>query len=389
MSNPTWNKSAPRCAAVAGADLAKMNLRPDRMGLSHPVFFCLTGDMRLSGNSTWRGKTASWLAAFLALLAGCGVQDEGPSAADEALVRVVLQTDWFPQPEHGGFYQALAKGYYREAGLDVEILPGGPNAMSVQKVLKGTAHFAMNRADTIYQLTVRGAPLLMVMATLQHDPQAILLHADDPADSLGDLDGRRVMAVPGLSWIKWIEAKYDIQLDILPHDFGMDRFLSDPRFIQQCLLTNEPFYMRRAGADVKVLPLSDSGFDPYHGIYCLREFAAAQPEVVARFVAASIRGWSDFILNDPAPALARIAELNPKMTPEFMAFSVETLRTRRLVTGRDSEQPQVGRIDPRRMRAMASEMRELGLVEGEPAARDWFTTRFLIKPADAPAGALP
>ncbi|HSH09505.1 MAG TPA: ABC transporter substrate-binding protein, partial [Oceanipulchritudo sp.] len=178
---------------------------------------------------------------ILPLLPGCG----GTKESDPALPRVVLQTDWFPQPEHGGFYQALAKGFYEEAGLDVVILPGGPNAMSTQKVLKGSAHFAMNRADTIYSLACREVPLLMVMATLQHDPQAILLHASNPIQRLEELDGHRVMAVPGLAWIKWLEAKYGIKLDIIPHDFGLERFLNDPGFIQQCLLTNEPFYARQ------------------------------------------------------------------------------------------------------------------------------------------------
>jgi NitT/TauT family transport system substrate-binding protein len=251
--------------------------------------------------------------------------------------------------------------------------------MSTQKVLKGRAHFAMNRADTIYNLWLREVPIQMVMATLQHDPQGILLHADNPVDSLADLDGRKVMAVPGLSWIKWLEARYGIEMEIIPHDFGMERFLNDPDFIQQCLVTNEPFYMRQAGAEVKVLPLRASGFDPYHGIYCLSGWADDNPDLVSRFVEASVRGWRDFILGDPSPAFELIAELNPRMTSDFMEFSYRTMHRENLVTGGSPDGSQVGWLDPARMEAMAKELQHLGLVEaGDNATgRTWYTTEFL------------
>lgn len=304
---------------------------------------------------------------------GCGRSDS------HDLTGVTLQTDWFPQPEHGGFYQALALGFYEQEGLDVTILPGGPNAMSTQKVLKGRAQFAMNRADTIYSLANRDVPIVMVMATLQHDPQAILLHESNPIQSFDQLDGQRIMAIPGLNWIKWIEAKYDIQLEIIPHDFGIERFMNDPAFIQQCLQTNEPFYVRQAGANPKVLPLRDSGFDPYHGIYCMESFATENPDTVKRFVRASVRGWRDFILNDPSPALELIQERNPKMNDTFMDYCYSTLREQNLVTGQNSTAGElVGDLNPARMEALVAEMQQLGLIDkSEAIERSWYTTQFL------------
>ena len=326
---------------------------------------------------------------FCSFITGCG-GEEGDSFRDgKRLQRVVLQTDWFPQPEHGGFYQALAKGFYEEAGLEVIILPGGPNAMSTQKVLKGQAHFAMNRADTIYSLAAREVPLLMVMATLQNDPQALLLHAGNPIEHLRELDREQVMAVPGLTWIRWLEARYGIELEIIPHDFGLERFINDPDFIQQCLLTNEPYYVREAGVEVKVLPLRESGFNPPHGIYCLRETALEDPEMVRRFVQASARGWRDFALNDPSPAFALIAELNPKMTPGFMEFSRNTLIREALITAKGSG---TGFLDPKRIDRLVRELHELGIVDPSDRPGDrWFTNRFLedFSPGDEPFDALP
>ncbi|MCD8482308.1 MAG: ABC transporter substrate-binding protein [Verrucomicrobia bacterium] len=281
----------------------------------------------------------------------------------QTLIRVTLQTDWFPQPEHGGFYQALANGYFREAGLDVEILPGGPNAMTVHKVLRGNAHFAMNRIDTILTLVEQNMPLTMVMATLQHDPQALMLHASHPAQSIADLDGATVMAIPGLTWISWVERRYGITLNIIPHDFGMERFLQNPLFIQQCLLTNEPYFVRKAGANPKVFPLADSGFDPYHGIYALSSTVENNPDLVRAFVKASQRGWQSFIFGDPAPALALIAERNPRMTPEFMEFAVSEMRARHLVEGRPEIEAFIGELRPQRVAELHDELVELGVLK--------------------------
>lgn len=331
--------------------------------------------------------TVPFLGLLVLLLGACAPRD---SVSENAPFEIILQTDWFPQPEHGGFYQAQARGFYEEAGLQVTILPGGPNAMSTQKVLTGRAHFAMNRADTIHRLRLRDVPVVMVMATLQHDPQALMLHAANPIETFEELDGETVMAIPGLAWIRWIEAAYEIDLEIIPHDFGMERFINDPAFIQQCLLTNEPYYVRQAGVEPKVLPLRESGFDPYHGIYCLDEFAQAHPEEVRRFVQASVRGWRDFILNDPQPAFALISARNPKMTPEFMEFSYRTLKQLKLVTGDAPDGGDVGMLDPRRMEAMVRELERLNLI-GKAAStdEDWFTTRFLVRPGDGPVGGLP
>ncbi|MEY3000896.1 MAG: hypothetical protein RL648_1110 [Verrucomicrobiota bacterium] len=313
---------------------------------------------------------------MIALLLG-GCTEKGlPESLANGRQSVVLQTDWFPQPEHGGFYQALANGFYEEEGLQVTILPGGPNAMSTQKVLSGRAHFAMNRADTIYSLATRDVPVTMVMATLQHDPQAILLHANNAINSLAELDGQSVMAIPGLTWIDWVEAKYGIKLDIIPHDFGMERFLQDPEFIQQCLLTNEPFYAGEAGFATKVLRLSDAGFDPYHGIYGLQSLVETDPDLVERFVRASIRGWRDFILGDPRPALDLIRERNPRMTEAFVAFSYAALQAHHLVTGSALNGSMVGQLDPERLNNMITDMEALGLADPHNRPLSWFTARF-------------
>lgn len=298
----------------------------------------------------------------------------------QTLTPVTLQTDWFPQAEHGGFYQALAKGYYREAGLEVTILPGGPNSFSVRKILGGQAQFAMNRADTIYALSQKGIPVQMVMASLRNDPQALMLHPENPIESLAQLDGASVMAVPGLMWIRWLEAKFGIRLEILPHDYGMDRFLADPAFIQQCLITNEPFYLRQRGVEPKLLRLAETGFNPPHGIYALRSFLNEQPETAHAFITASIRGWEDFMLGDPSPAFELISQRNPKMTREFLLFSHGEMVANELVMPANAPEA-TGQLSPTQLMSLAQELHLLGLIEGE-IKDDWFSVEFMRDFAD-------
>jgi NitT/TauT family transport system substrate-binding protein len=312
----------------------------------------------------------------LCLLIGCRPPEGVLEPAEDGLIPLVLQTDWFAQPEHGGFYQALARGFYEEVGLHVTILEGGPNAMTTAQVLNGRAHFAMNRMDTVMTLVAQGLPLKMVMVTLQDDPQGILVHADDPVETFADLDGRRVMAVPGLTWIRYVERKFGITLDILPHDFGMDRFLSDRRLIQQCLITNEPYYMERHGAPVRVLRLSDSGFNPFHGIYLHRDFARDHPEVVRRFVEASVRGWKDFVEGDPEPAFRMISERNRRMTPSFMTFSHAKLVDEMIIVGRGHTAENIGRIDPLRIHELYRGLRQLNLLPPDLDVSSTFSTQF-------------
>src|SRR5260370_25658357 len=107
------------------------------------------------------------LAASLFAL-GCRHSSGGPG-----LTQVVLRADWYPQPEHGGFYNALVKGYYKDEGLDVAIQPGGPYVGVTQQVASGSAQFGMAGSDAILEAVSDGQPVVAVAATMQRDPQGI------------------------------------------------------------------------------------------------------------------------------------------------------------------------------------------------------------------------
>jgi NitT/TauT family transport system substrate-binding protein len=307
----------------------------------------------------------------MALTAGCARKDaKRVDASGKPLFHVRLQTDWYPQGEHGGFYYALAMGYYEEEGLDVEIMPGGLTYMGALKVTEGQADFAMHKAEAILRHVDQGMPLRIVMATLQHDPQGIMVHDESPVRTFADLNGRKLMAMPGGTWLAYIEKKYAFEPVLIPSDKGMERFLSDPLLSQQCMITSEPFYASLNGVKTRVLLLKDAGFDPYHVVYTSDAFAAAHPDVVQAFVRASIRGWRDYLTKNPAPAFELIKSRNSRQTGAELDYARKLLIDGGYAMGEGGPEG-YGRIDGARMRHLAGQIMDLGVIKKMPDESVW------------------
>jgi NitT/TauT family transport system substrate-binding protein len=231
----------------------------------------------------------------------------------------------------------------------VEIWPGGPGAGIKLKVARGDAEFGMLRSDDIILSASRGLPLVMVAATMQHDPMALMVHAASPVRTFKDLDGRAVIGNVGMTYFPYLEKRYGITIEKRQNTYGLGEFLANPNTIQQCMLTNEPFFARQRGREVRTLPLADSGFDCYHVVFTRRDFLRNAPDTVRAFVQASIRGWRDYLGNDPAPAHAAILQRNPEMTPELLTFSRSEMIARKLVSGDPTKGEDIGRLSAERI----------------------------------------
>lgn len=303
----------------------------------------------------------------LALFAGCGKSDPAPAATGTAaagapLPKVRYQTDWFPQAEHGGHYQALAKGFYKEAGIDVEIITGGPGSPGVNGMLAGLSEIAMGRSDDVIMSVNQGLPLVIVGALMQQDPQALLLHDENPVKSFADLNGKSVMAVPGANWVTYVKARNRVDFNVIPLNFGLAQFMADKKFIQQCFITNEPYYVAQNGAKPRTLLLADTGFRPYRVYFCTQKYAREHPAEVRAFVAASIRGWDDFMAADPSPGKKLIAARNAQMTDAFMDYSIRAMAENKLIAGDPAKGEQTGLITKKRLQEQVDTLVELKII---------------------------
>jgi NitT/TauT family transport system substrate-binding protein len=299
-------------------------------------------------------------------------------AEDSGLTKIVFQADWYPQPEHGGFYTALAKGYYKDEGLDVTILPGGPYITVEKQVFSEAAQFGMGSSDKVLEANSQGQTLVGVEATMQHDPQGIMVRKDSPVRSFADLNGHSIAIKVGEStWFEFVVKQFHLDnVHVVPAMMNVANFVADPQYIQQAFATSEPFFAHQAGIETRVLLVSDAGYSPYRVVYTTRDFVQQHPEIVAKFVRASVKGWKVY-LNDPSAAHAMIIKLNPALNPEWMQFTWQQLRDGHFVAGDDPSGAQVGQMDPRRWATMYEQLVDLKVIDKPFDPETAYTLQFL------------
>jgi NitT/TauT family transport system substrate-binding protein len=281
-----------------------------------------------------------------ALLAAFALLSTGSAAF--ALDDVTFGTNWKAQAEHGGFYQAVATGIYENHGLNVTIRPGGPQVNHRQLLLAGRIDFNMaGNMFAAFNNAENDIPTVMVASMFQKEPQILMAHPDVGHDSLEDLKGTPILISNDarLTFWEWLKATYGYTDEqILPYTFNAAPFLADEQAVQQGYVTSEPFAVQQQGGFKPVVfLLADFGYDSYSTmIETTRSTVEENPDLVQRFVDASIEGWYSYLYGDPAPANDLIKADNPEMSDEQIAFSIEAMKSYGIVDSGDSETLGIG-----------------------------------------------
>ncbi|MES2694362.1 MAG: ABC transporter substrate-binding protein [Verrucomicrobiota bacterium] len=304
-------------------------------------------------------------------------------AADKKPTKITVQLDWVAEPEHGGFYQAEAKGYFRDAGLDVTIIPGGPGAQVLPSVATGKADIAQADQVGTLQQQAEGLPFVQFAAVFQDDPSGILVHADSPVRKFEDLQGKTIIARPAWPFLEFLKKKYGLKVNVVAQNFSVAAFLSNKEALQQGYYIAEPYHIVEAGGKMpRFLSTWDAGFRTYAVLVTNKKFAREHPEALRAFTAAYIRGWRDYLEGDPKPAHDAMKKINSQNTDAFMMFSRKMLIDEKLVTGRDADggPAKIGRLDPARFATQIAQLEEIGLLpKGKVTAAGTVTTDFLPK----------
>ncbi|MGH7946027.1 MAG: ABC transporter substrate-binding protein [Opitutaceae bacterium] len=304
-------------------------------------------------------------------------------AADKPSFKLTVQLDWVAEPEHGGFYQAEARGFFQEEGLDVTLIPGGPGAHVMPSVATGKADIGQADSTNTLLQQAEGLPVVQFAAVFQDDPSGILVHADSSVRAFKDLQGKTIVARPEWAFLKYLEKKYTLKFSIIPQNFSVAAFLSNKEALQQGYFIAEPFHIMKAGGkQPRFLSTWDAGFRAYAVLVTNRRFAREHPTELRAFVRAYIRGWRDYLERDPKPAHDAMKKANPTNTDDFMLFSRKMILEEKLVTGRDRDGgPQkIGRLDPARFATQISQLEDLDiLAKGKVTPASAMTTEFLPK----------
>ncbi len=300
--------------------------------------------------------------------------------------KIVLGTDWRAEAEHGGYYQALATGLYAKAGLDVTIRQGGPQVNHSQLLAAGKLDFAVAPNSFIpLNFVAENVPVVAVAAIFQKDPAVLIAHPAQGNDSLAALKGKKIMISPDtrIGFWRFLKSKYAYTDDqIAPYTFNLAPFLANTKSIQQGYITSEPFQIERTGIKPVVMLLADSGYASYASlIMAPRARLEKQPELVRRFVDASVQGWLDYLTADPAAANALIKRDNPDMTDELLAYGRAQLKAHGIIQSGDADGSGVGVMTAERWKAFFDVMAADGLYPKDLMYQRAYVTDFVAKGA--------
>ncbi len=308
----------------------------------------------------------------------------GPAPA-QTLDKVSFGTNWVAEAEHGGFYQALADGTYRKYGLDVTIVQGGPNANNRMLMTVGKLDFFMS-ANTLqgFDAVAQNVPIIDVAAMFQKDPQVLLAHPDQGINKLDDLKKLTIFVSPeGMtSYYQWLKADFGFKDDqVKPYTFNPQPFLADKHSAMQGYVTSEPFAVEREGKfKPKIFLLADQGFSDYSTLVeTRRELVEKKPDLVQRFVDASIVGWYNYLYGDNAPANALIKRQNPEMTDALLAYSVARMKEYGIVDSGDALTLGIGAMTDARMKDFFDKMLRAGAAKPGLDYRKSYTLQFVDK----------
>ena len=297
--------------------------------------------------------------------------------------KVRFGTNWVAEAEHGGFYQALADGTYAKYGLDVEIVSGGPQINNRILLSAGKLDFYIS-ANFLqaFAAVEQNVPTIVVAAIMQRDPITILAHPDTGIEKFEDL--KKVNLLLGadamVTSFRWLKSEHGFRDEqARPYTFNPQPFLANKNFALQGYVTSEPFVIEQAGKfKPKVFLLADHGFDGYATTLETRtDLLRNNPDLIARFVEASIVGWYNYLYGNNRVANDLIKKQNPEMTDALIAFSTAKMKEYGIVDSGDSLNLGIGAMQEARIKSFFEKMVKAGVVKADVNWRKSFDATFV------------
>lgn len=306
------------------------------------------------------------------------------AGAAQAQTAVTFGTNWLAQAEHGGFYQSVADGTYAECGLDVSIMPGGPQVNNRALLLAGKLDFHMG-GDLLqaFNAAKEGIPVVAVAATFQKHPQVLIAHPGK-AETFEDLKDLTLLIGDNgfASYYQWMIAAYGFTAEQRqPYTFNPAPFIADDGLAMQGYLSSEPYLIKKeAGITPDVFLIADAGYSTYATtIEAMAATIEKSPEVVSCFVDGSIKGWYNYLYGDNSAANELIKADNPEMTDDKIAFAISSMLENGIVDSGDALEMGIGAMSEEKITDFYEKMVEAGVIEAGLDYTSAFTTEFVNK----------
>jgi diguanylate cyclase (GGDEF)-like protein len=289
-----------------------------------------------------------------------------------AAENVRLQLRWLHQFQFAGYYMAVEKGFYAQAGLEVDIRPGGPGTPKpIDLLLEGDVDFAIGNSGMVIA-RMQGKPLVALAAIMQSSPIVWIVRADSDIYTPHDLAGKRVMLMPAPESAELLitlarEGVAHDRLELQQTSFNPQDLLDGNTDAYNGYISNEPFWLQQQQLPYRLIKPREYGVNFYSDVLTTREALLQQrPAQVEAFLQASLKGWQYALENVEESVQLIHQRYAPEKSLEHLRFEAEQLR--RLIM---PELVQLGHMNPGRWRAIAQSYQDLGMIEG-PIELDGF-----------------
>jgi NitT/TauT family transport system substrate-binding protein len=262
---------------------------------------------------------------------------------------------------------------------------GGPNANNRILLPVGKIDFFLSANNLEgFDAVTQNIPTVEVAAFFQKDPQVLIAHPDQGIEKLEDLKNLTLfVSQEGMAtYYQWLKADYGFKdSQVKPYTFNPQPFLANTNSVMQGYVTSEPFAIEKAAKFTpKVFLLADQGLGGYSTlIETRRDLVDKKPDLVQRFVSASIVGWYNYLYNDNSAGNALIKKQNPEMSDDLLAYSVSAMKKYGIVDSGDALTLGIGAMTDARMKDFFDEMVHAGVTKSGLDYRQAYTLQFVDK----------
>ena len=294
------------------------------------------------------------------------------SDACAANTAVTLQLRWLHQFQFAGYYAAMHKGFYQDAGLDVTIRQGGPGVDPVGDILAAKADFGVSNSSLVIDY-LNGKPVLLLGPIFQHSPSILLMRGrvERPVDLVGAgpvalMGGDQDVELKAMFLNEGIPLE---RLQFVPDDRHLDDLIEGRIAALYAYLSNEPFTLEQKGISYSLLKPQTYGMDFYgDALFTRQSLEKARPDVVAAFREASIRGWN-YALTHPDEIIDLIFERYNTQGKSRVHLLFEAKTLKNLI---NPDVIQIGHSNPGRWQHIAETYERFGIVKTGRKLDDFF-----------------
>lgn len=306
----------------------------------------------------------------------------GAATTADAAEKIRFGLGWLPEAEHCGFFQAKATGLYEKAGLDVDLIAGGPGVNTAMLVAGGEQDLGMGSSFTTLNMVKQGIPGVTVAAFFQKDPQTLVAHAGQGISKLEDVKGRPVMVADfarGEFW-QFLKSRFGFTDDQLrPYTYSSAVFVADKTAIQQGYVTADAHYLgSQLDQPPVIMLLADEGYLNYATtVFGMRSYVDSHPDAVRAFLTATAEGWKSCMTGDYTPAMKLATSINtdPAYGEGLWKASITEMRKRHIVA--DEKGEGIGMMTETRWAGFFADMVKAGVYPADLDVHKAYTLDYL------------